>query len=55
MEVPPFRDREAILLAYAEALAVPHGVRMYALLRRAYYWSGMKADCLRVCRDHPVA
>ena len=48
IEVPPLWLRDAIVIAYSEALGLPHGSRVYDVLRHVYYWSGMRCDCIRL-------
>ena len=48
IEVPPLWLRDAIVIAYSEALGLLHGSRVYDVLRRVYYWSGMRRDCIRI-------
>ena len=54
IEVPPLWLGNAIVIAYSEALGLPHGSRVYDVLQRVYYWSGMHRDCIRIGLQHDI-
>ena len=47
--VPAMWEREALIQRAATTMGLPHGSRLYPLLRARYYWAGMSRDCLAVC------
>ena len=46
IEVPPPWLCDLIVIAYSEALGLPHGSRVYDVLQHIYYWLGMHRDCI---------
>ena len=55
IEVPPLWLCDAIVIAYSEALGLPHGSHIYDVLQRVYYWLGMHCDCIGIGLQHDVA
>ena len=47
--VPPIRDRGKIIEEVAAAIGLTSSPRLYNLIRETYWWSGMRADCIKYC------
>ena len=45
--IPAYRHRDKIIEEVATALGMTSGPRLYNLLRETYWWSGMRAACVK--------
>ena len=54
-EIPAISDRAQIVKDYHVASGLCSGERLYEVIRRNYYWFGMKGDCIKyVAQNVPM-